>query len=139
MWKCENCGAENEDTFASCWDCSMSREGNQSTRSAQTKEFKTPKEEVAQSDYDESGYVTSDGTARAIALFVSFIGWFLVVLGFFSLIISLDDGFDLLKLFPFIMGAIGGLFLVMAGQMTRATVDTADNTGHMLAIMKKRR
>jgi hypothetical protein len=58
-----------------------------------------------------------------------------------SLVKSIDshDSFALMGLFPSFAGVISGLLLVMAGQMTRATVDTADNTGHMLAIMKKRK
>ncbi|MCG6536999.1 MAG: hypothetical protein L7F78_20410, partial [Syntrophales bacterium LBB04] len=46
--------------------------------------------------------------------------------------------FALMGLFPSLAGVISGLLLVMSGQMTRAIVDTADNTGHMLAIMKKK-
>ncbi len=36
-------------------------------------------------------------------------------------------------------GFISGLLLVIAGQLTRATVDNADNTGQMLKLMKSKR
>jgi len=37
---------------------------------------------------------------------------------------------------PAFGGVISGLFLVISGQITRATVNNTDNTGEMLTIMK---
>lgn len=38
---------------------------------------------------------------------------------------------------PAIGAVAGGLVLVMSGQVTRATVDTADNTGRMLHLLQR--
>jgi hypothetical protein len=105
---------------------------------------KTEKEAAANSE-TFTGYTTTYGTARTIAQFVSFIGWVVFVISLLILAASLiksigpDRGFALIGIFPAFAGAISGLLLVMAGQMTRAIVDTADNTGNILALMKKRR
>ncbi|MEN6420521.1 MAG: hypothetical protein ABFD76_01125 [Smithella sp.] len=142
MWKCKKCGEENEDTFDSCWSCSTDHDGISST---DTKTLKSLKEDVSTSDYSKSEYTTTYGTARATAQFVSFIGWAVFIISLLilagSLIKSLgpDQGFALIGIFPSFAGAVSGLLLVMAGQMTRAIVDTADNTGNMLAITKKRK
>jgi lipopolysaccharide export LptBFGC system permease protein LptF len=220
MWKCKNCGEENEDTFDSCWNCSKSSDTNQSkdtgkfespeeddlrrrsmdnklienikknmkskstddleqilskndqneysdeafeairqileerrenqlAQQAQIKESresdnKTANKEIANGE-TSSGYTTTYGTARMLAQFVSFIGWVVFVISLlmmaFSLIKSLgpDRGFALIGIFPAFAGAVSGLLLVMAGQMTRAIVDTADNTGEMLAVMKNKK
>jgi predicted RNA-binding Zn-ribbon protein involved in translation (DUF1610 family) len=75
-------------------------------------------------------------TARSIAQFISFIGWAGVLLGgglTFVGIVSLVGFF----LVPTGIGLIiGSLLLVGTGQMTRATVDTADYSAQMLAIMR---
>ncbi len=142
MWKCKKCGEENEDTFDSCWSCGVGHDG---TRVADTKDFTALKEDVAQSDYSKSDYTTTYGTARLIAQFVSSVGWIVVAISLLILLVSLaksidsHDNFALMGLLPSFSGAVSGLLLVMVGQMTRATVDTADNTGHILAIMKKRK
>ena len=47
MWKCKQCGEENEDTFDSCWNCGSSHDG---TQSVEAKEFKSLKEEVTKAD-----------------------------------------------------------------------------------------
>ena len=107
-------------------------------------ETRTATEDVAKSHYTKADYATTYSTARTIAQFVSFVGWAVVAISLLifliSIVVSLDShrSFALMGLFPSIAGVISGLLLVMAGQMTRATVDTADNTGHMLAIMKTR-
>jgi len=141
MWKCKKCGEENEDSFDSCWSCGAGQDGSQPVNA---NEFKSAKEDATKSDYS-TGYTTTYGTARMIAQFVSFVGWVVVTISVLILIVSLvkstesNGSFALMGLFPSLAGVISGLLLVMAGQMTRATVDTADNTGQMLAVMKKRK
>ena len=44
-------------------------------------------------------------------------------------------GLSILGLLPGVGGFISGLLLVITGQLTRAMVDTADNTGKMLNLM----
>ena len=141
MWKCKKCGEENEDSFDSCWSCGVSQDG---TESAKVNDFKSLKEDVAKSDYS-TDYASTYGTARMIAQFVSFVGWVVVGISVLILLVSLvkstesHGGFALMGLFPSLAGVISGLLLVMSGQLTRATVDTADNTGQMLAVMKRRK
>ncbi len=80
-----------------------------------------------------------------IAKCVSFFGWIIVGLSLFIFLVSLVEsnksygGMALMGLLPAFAGLIGGLLLVMLGQLTRATVDTADNTGQLLSVMKKRK
>ena len=137
MWECKRCREENEDAFDSCWSCGTNQDG---TRTADSKEFESLKEDIVKSN-TSAEYATKYGTARMIAQFVSFVGWLVVVISVLILFISITEGFRgslaLMRLFPSLAGVVSGLLLVMAGQMTRATVDTADNTGHMLAIIKK--
>jgi hypothetical protein len=89
-------------------------------------------------------YTTTYGTARMIAQCVSFVGWIVVTIGCLILIVSLfqstkDHSFALMGLIPAFAAIISGLLLVMIGQMTRATIDTADNTGQMLVVLKNKK
>ena len=43
----------------------------------------------------------------------------------------------LLTILPWLGGMLSGIFLIGTRQFTRATVDTADHTGEMLAILKQ--
>lgn len=139
MWKCKKCGEESGDTFDSCWSCGTSLDG---TQSVDIKEFKSIKEDVVKRD-NFTDYTTKYSTARMISQFVSFVGWVVVSMSVIIFLVYMAKGsrnsFAMIGLFPSLGGVISGLLLVMAGQMTRATVDTADNTGHMLDIMKKRK
>jgi len=145
MWKCKKCGEKNEDSFDSCWSCGSSQDG---VDPENAEEFKLMKEEVDKSitkNNDTSHYTSTYDTTRIIAACVSFVGWVVVSISVIILLVSLVQstksygGFALMGLFPAFAGIISGLLLVMAGQLTRATVDTADNTGQMLALMKRRK
>ncbi|MFZ2634424.1 MAG: hypothetical protein WA081_15800 [Desulfosalsimonadaceae bacterium] len=126
MWKCEMCGRKNEDNVDPCAFCGAKKGAILSIETN-----KNPTE-----------YTTTYGTARMLCQIVSFVGWAAVTISglifFLSIIKSADNGFALIGILPSLAGIIGGLILVMVGQMTRATVDTADNTGQMLAVMKKK-
>jgi hypothetical protein len=89
----------------------------------------------------EFGYDSTYKTARMVSQIISLIGWAVVGLTFLFAFITLRGmgpygfiGFLLMLA----VGVLGGLILVAAGQIVRATVDTADNTGKMLAIMKSK-
>ena len=89
----------------------------------------------------KSGYVSTYGTTRIIARFISFFGWVVVVLSVL-LVSSMgskpsDVSSPIVLLFA-LAGVTSGLLLVLAGQLTRAMVDTADNTGEILFLMKRR-
>ena len=133
MWKCKKCGKENEDSFDSCWSCGVTQDGTESV-----------KEDIANSN-SPLDYTSTSGTSRMIASLVSFLGWVIVAISVLILLFSLvgslkeNSGLALMGLFPSLAGIISGLLLVMSGQLTRALVDTADNTGQMLAIMKNKK
>ena len=87
-------------------------------------------------------YVSRYQTARLIARFVSAVGWIFSVIGVLSLILFVisvvQDNNGIPLLISAFAGMFAGLALVMAGQMARATLDTADNTGEMLIIFKNK-
>ena len=77
------------------------------------------------------------GTARGVATFLAIWGWLMFVAGFLvaGLVYS-DIGF---------VGVIGGIAISFLGilqvtgaQIIKATVDNADHTGEILALMKAR-
>jgi hypothetical protein len=139
MWQCEKCGI-NIDGADSCWKCGTSR--GETSHVSDTGDFKSAKEGSVNSE-SSSGYTSTYGTTRFIAQFVSVFGWVVVCISAIILLVSLVESIGsygslaLMGLFPAFAGIISGLLLVMAGQFTRATVDTADNTGQILAIMKR--
>ena len=96
-------------------------------------------------------YQSSYKTARTIASFISFIGWFIVSIGglmalsgLFSFMKSktagmyggMYGGFGATSLLGAMVLIVSGLMLVMGGQVTRAAVDTADNTGRVASMMQ---
>lgn len=141
MWKCQKCGEKSRDDFDSCWNCGTSQD---ESPPVDANVFKLQREEAAKRD-DRADYMTTYATARLIAQLVSFVGWVVVIISAMILVVSLaksrdSGGFDLMMgLLPSFSGLISGLLLVMFGQITRATLDTADNTGQILALMKKRK
>jgi hypothetical protein len=155
MWKCKKCGEENEDSFDSCWSCGVNQDGTGSARDGRCgvrqeesesvkNDFKSSKENVAKSS-SFIDYTSTYDTTRMIASFVSFIGWVIAVISVMIVLVSLEQifkensGIGLMGLFPSLAGFASGLFLVMSGQVTRALVNTADNTGQMLAVMKRQK
>lgn len=80
----------------------------------------------------------SYGTARDIARVISFAGWLFVGLCAVAAVITVINGPGAIAMLfiPIIIGAIGGFLMVAAGQVLRATVDNADNTGQILALIK---
>jgi hypothetical protein len=81
------------------------------------------------SDYD---------AARAISVFISFLGWIIFACGSVSgMLAIIFMGISKIPLLGLGLGiAVSGLFLITAGQVTRATVDNADNTREILKIIK---
>ena len=83
-------------------------------------------------------------TSRKVSRFLIGLGWFVVVMGVFAAIIGLADGFSsrrgmgLLGAIPGLIAVISGLFMVVAAQVTRATVDNADHTREILKLLQQR-
>ena len=78
-------------------------------------------------------------TARGVSYIIEFLGWALVVVGVFAMIYSATQNSGVMGVLIGIALTIGGLLQVMGAQIVRATVDNADHTGEMLAIMKSDR
>ena len=127
MWKCNNC---REDNFDMCWSCGADKKG------ALNKDFDTS-ESVQESTYNEKGVIEfkkSYETATLIAKLTSAIGWITIVAGIIVTFTgSMIQG---MQLIPILAGFIVGLPLILAGQVTLAIVDNANNTKEMLEIMK---
>jgi len=140
MWICK-CGKKNVDSEDSCWSCGVERSAAELRKE---KELQPATEKLAQQETD-SEYASAYGAARMAGRFVSFVGWLLVVIGALGVVFIIAMGLlsrripDLMELLFCVGGVMGGLLLVLAGQLTRAAVDTADNTGEMLFMMKKRK
>ncbi len=150
MWICK-CGKKNVDSEDSCWSCGIDRAAAEQKKGI---ELQRTTEELAEQE-PHKDYTSTYGTARMIARFISFVGWVLVGLSPLSCLLFLSPTIvsgrwsDLIqtKFLPILAGAIvgaivvaiGGLFFVMTGQLTRAAVDTAENTGEMLFLMQQRR
>ena len=105
------------------------------------------KEEVTVSDgsppVSNTPLSSEYGTARFISQVVSGIGWAVVIMGVITGLIGMSDGFRsvavlLVIVLPGIGIAVSGLFLVVAGEITRATVDNADHTREILSVIRKK-
>ena len=95
----------------------------------------------------EYRYVSTYGTAKGIAQLISAIGWMVVTLSILSLVMIIlassqapgNQSFGMfagMGVISSIGGIISGLLLVITVQFSRASLDSADFNGEMLAIMK---
>lgn len=74
-------------------------------------------------------------TARNFIGVMEVIGWLIVVISFIALISSFGRGGMSAFIFAFPI-AVTGLALVTVVQITRAQIDTAENTGRILALVE---
>lgn len=82
----------------------------------------------------EHGQNSTYKTTRLIAKIISGMGWFVIGYSFLFLFISMYQSSNPP---PFhLAGICVGLFLIVQGHLTRATIDMADSNAEMLAIMK---
>lgn len=81
------------------------------------------------------------GTTVAVAKFVSFVGWIVVFLAFVFLAMALAavGRTGLLAFGPVVGSVVGGLLLVMAGQVTRAIVENTQYTRRVFEILEEKR
>ena len=78
-------------------------------------------------------------TAKFTSTILQGVGWFVVAGGVMSVPLLLLTNENNPAGFLASLGVVfGGLLLVMGAQVTRATVDNADNTREILEIMKKK-
>lgn len=100
-------------------------------------------------DYPKKNFQTDYKTGRFLARVISFLGWLLIVLAIVIPAIALVVGqrseaalpqmgaFSLyFALSTFVSGLLSGVFFVATGHVMRATMDTANATRQMLAMMK---
>jgi hypothetical protein len=102
-------------------------------------------------------YASTYKTSRAVASIVSFVGWVILAVGIMGFLWGLADvakvisetkgradSVDILsllsitKLAASFAGIVSGLLIVSAGQITRAVVDAADNSGAILSLLRSR-
>lgn len=90
------------------------------------------------------GYVSGYGTARSLSNLVVSLGWIVVGIGVllsaFIVMNSLKSRmgiYSLAAILPGLGTTAGGLVMVMSGQITKATLDSADNTGRILNMFRK--
>lgn len=94
------------------------------------------------SDLSKDIYSSKYSTAIGVSKFISFLGWLTFVGGIIVLLIDISQSSKyggevvIATLFPSIGICICGLFLVAAGQVTRATVDNADHTREILTLLR---
>ena len=106
-------------------------------------QIKQVKERAQLSDERPSNYKSSYKTTRIIAQIVANIGSIITVISCIVLLVTIisasqsRNSFQWIGLLPAFGGIIIGLFLSMSGQLTRAIVDSSDNTGEMLALLKR--
>ena len=83
------------------------------------------------------------GTARIIAKVVSFLGWIVVVAGIVGIVYGVRKGLlyggrdaVLIAVTPGMATVMMGIVMVVMGQITRATVNTADDTRQILHLFR---
>jgi hypothetical protein len=77
-------------------------------------------------------------TARGVAAFIGFLGWITVLGGILSMVYAASQGLGGLGVLLGIGVIIAGFLQVMGAQLVTATLDNADNTGEILALLKAR-
>jgi hypothetical protein len=89
-------------------------------------------------------YRSSYETTRKVSKFISLLGWVTFALGLIGAVMALGNyrwgpyWGALLAMVPGLVGVISGLFLVVAGQVSRATVDNADHTREILNVLRNK-
>ncbi len=96
--------------------------------------------EKTEEDLEFSDY----GIARVIAKIIAFMGWLTFVLGFVVVgyaAVHADGTKNLDVILVIVLPGIGmiitGLFLIVSGQITRATVDNASHTKYILLHLRR--
>ena len=97
-------------------------------------------------DNNDKGEIKSGdyGIAKVIAKIISFTGWMTLFAGFVVVgyAIAHSKGYEnidviLVIILPGIGMIVTGLFLIVAGQITRATVDNATHNKHILMLLTR--
>ena len=112
------------------------REDTQPDAPLETEMTTEEEKEIEFSDY---------GVARIIAKIIAFMGWTMFVLGFVVIgyaVVHIDGTKNIDVILVIVLPGIGmvitGLFLIVAGQITRATVNNATHTKQILLHLRRR-
>lgn len=89
---------------------------------------------------------TEYGVAKVVSSVVSFIGWGLVIVGAFFMVLfplaqgsqSRYGGISWFAILPGLGTAVSGFLLIMGAQVTNAAIDTADYTRELLKTMSRK-
>ena len=81
---------------------------------------------------------TSYGTVRGVANFIEFIGWLIVVAGIIAGMVAVVYKGGAIGYFGAFGVSLSGFLLVMGAQVVKATVDNADHTRKILAVLEKK-
>ena len=99
-----------------------------------------------QSKLNFINYSSSYETTIITSKLISAVGWVISCISLFILIPALSAVFkygqqsvfaNIITLTPAIGGFMSGLILIMGGQLTRAAIDNTNNSGEILALLKK--
>jgi len=144
---CASCGNESVVNFGNsyrylCRTCKKSEDQPAESEDSPTLQIEP---DDIKSTTTNSAYRSNYGVAQAISKLLSFIGWFMVVVGTGIVLVGLNNlnqnsdqtSLVMTLLIPGVSMAISGLFLVAAAQVTQATVDNADHTREILKLLQK--
>ena len=104
------------------------------------REFKKLKPEISDDkiiDVENINIYTENDYSQAIGLakFISFIGWIIIVIAILAVIITIGEskgGPGLLVVLPFLSAIPIGLLLIVFGQSSRASMDSANTSRQIL-------
>jgi hypothetical protein len=98
---------------------------------------KVVKEEVVK-DVAISRFSSTYKSSRMMAQASSFAGWLIFAFSITGFIMAfVEKGLpSSLKIFGPLLGVVGGIIIVVAGQLTRAVADVSDHCSEILAILK---
>ena len=161
---CKYCGCElvaNEESEQICYKCKIDPSNRTKANDVQVKVGAEKRSDVAmrKSENENSTPLvdykldSNYKTAKNMSQIISFIGWILLIAGIVISIVGLNIGINLgvgarggassniilsiINMLPGLVTAISGLFIITAGQLTRATLDNADYTREILNIAIK--
>lgn len=136
-YQCGSCGTNLEEIKAALYNDSQFNKPVESLLSigSASKQLDQP-----MGSYYETSR-TRYGTARLVANGIEFIGWLVVIAGVIAIVMLLSNMgsryFSLGGILPGVGTLISGLFMIMGAQVTKATVDNADNTRELVSLMHR--
>ena len=135
MWICSKCNEKCEDTFDSCWNCGMGRDGVQSKDTAAFQEPNLPAKKVAtrQDEQTPMEFIQAVRTHSCYQALRSLVdGWFLlsiiatIVVGGLYLFNSISAGSTTISIIAIVATVIGCVLAMAVRQSSLLLIDIAD-------------